>query len=91
MPPYVLRAQQAMLLQGGVCIGPPLMSCAEVMNAHVCGQPSQELNHPQHKEHVWREVFHCHLLHRTVRIKRVHPARSKENIGLGATTCESVC
>lgn len=74
MPPGLAGKQQAMAPQCLVCIGSPLMSSTEVCDPHVSGESPQQLDHPQHKEHVRGEVLHCHLLHWAVRIKGVNPA-----------------
>lgn len=52
VPPWLTVKQQAVLPQCIVCIGPPLMSSAEVGDPHMSGQPPQQLDHPQDKEHI---------------------------------------
>jgi hypothetical protein len=48
-----------------------------------CKRPQKgaHLYHPQHEEHVWRELLDAHFLDGGVGVERVHPARVTQRAG----------
>ena len=79
-PPGLPRGEAPTLNEGIVRKTAPLAGTAEVCDAHVCGQSTQQLHHPQHKEHVTRKLLDAHFLQRGVRVKGVHPGSSKQEL-----------
>ena len=84
-PPRLLGGKAPTLDEGIVCKIAPLASAAEVCDAHVRGQSTQQLHHPQHEEHVTRKLLDAHFLQGGVRVKGVHPGSSEQALAEGET------